>query len=70
MGESIKEFSDEKVVVGGDGLCNSPGFTAKNLLLLKGQCQNISRISNQFPKIEFWFMCMFKNYISFVHHLI
>lgn len=25
------EFSDEKVVVGGDGQCDSPGFTAKNL---------------------------------------
>ena len=30
-GELLKEFSDEKVVVGGDGQCDSPGFTAKNL---------------------------------------
>ena len=29
--ELLKEFSDEKVVVGGDGQCDSPGFTAKNL---------------------------------------
>ena len=31
QGELLKEFSDEKVVVGVDGQCNSPGFTAKNL---------------------------------------
>ena len=29
--ELIKEFAGEKVVVGGDGQCDSPGFTAKNL---------------------------------------
>ena len=29
--ELIQEFVNEKVVVGGDGQCDSPGFTAKNL---------------------------------------
>ena len=29
--ELVKEFVDQKVVVGGDGQCDSPGFTAKNL---------------------------------------
>ena len=29
--ELVKEFLDQKVVVGGDGQCDSPGFTAKNL---------------------------------------
>jgi len=32
--ELIQEFVNEKVVVGGDGQCDSPGFTAKNVLLL------------------------------------
>ena len=27
----LKEFSNQKVVVGGDGQCDSPGFTAKNV---------------------------------------
>ena len=36
QGELLKEFSNQKVVVGGDGQCDSPGFTAKNLLLLNG----------------------------------
>ena len=31
QGELLKEFSNQKVVVGGDGQCDSPGFTAKNL---------------------------------------
>lgn len=31
QGELLKEFSNEKDVVGGDGQCDSPGFTAKNL---------------------------------------
>ena len=30
-GELLKEFLGEKVVVGSDGQCDSPGFTAKNL---------------------------------------
>lgn len=30
QGELLKEFSDEKVVVGGDGQCDSPGFTPIN----------------------------------------
>lgn len=29
--ELVKEFVDEKIVVGGDGQCDSPGFSAKNL---------------------------------------
>ena len=29
--ELVKEFVDQKVVVGGDGQCDSPGFPAKNL---------------------------------------
>lgn len=29
--ELLKGFLGEKVVVGGDGQCDSPGFTAKNL---------------------------------------
>jgi len=29
--ELIQEFVNEKVVVGGDGQCDSPGFTAKNV---------------------------------------
>ena len=29
--ELIQEFVNEKVVVGGDGQCDLPGFTAKNL---------------------------------------
>lgn len=31
QGELLKEFSYERVVVGGDGQCDSPGFTAKNV---------------------------------------
>ena len=31
LGELLREFSNQKVVVGGDGQCDSPGFTAKNL---------------------------------------
>ena len=31
QGELLEELSDEKVVVGGDGQCDSPGFMAKNL---------------------------------------
>ena len=30
-GELVKEFLDKDVVVGGDGQCDSPGFSAKNL---------------------------------------
>ena len=30
-GRVVKVFSHEKVVVDGDGQCDSPGFTAKNL---------------------------------------
>ena len=29
--ELLKEFVGQKVVVGGDGQCDSPGFSAKNL---------------------------------------
>lgn len=30
-GELVNEFQGQNIVVGGDGQCDSPGFSAKNL---------------------------------------
>ena len=37
-GELLVELQNEELVVSGDGQCDSPGYSAKNLLLPNGSC--------------------------------